>query len=328
MRRQKTIYPLLLILVAALVSGCQSSMLMHVAKVDVTTPQGRLIQAAEQGDAATVEKLLAEGADPGGEGQTVDALGWADFRGHLKVGKMIADRCMQIYVPGRNCMSLPNWVVGNGDAAMLTALLAKGLDLEKVIPLLGTAASKDNMGTAKFLVARGADIDQAVKAFETHNASMSAMDDYNSILRKAIAKNNAAIAFLGRLRQATSAEGRIEVTAADPQEEASFVKAAQDYRNAVNKPALPEEARKFKVQAEETVRDKKYEKAAELYGKALNIAPWWPEGRFNRAMILGETRYYLGAIREMKRYLTLVPNAPDARAAQDKIYAWELKAGK
>ena len=235
---------------------------------------------------------------------------------------------MQIYVPGRNCMSLPNWVVGNGDAAMLTALLAKGLDLEKVIPLLGTAASKDNMGTAKFLVARGADIDQAVKAFETHNASMSAMDDYNSILRKAIAKNNAAIAFLGRLRQATSAEGRIEVTAADPQEEASFVKAAQDYRNAVNKPALPEEARKFKVQAEETVRDKKYEKAAELYGKALNIAPWWPEGRFNRAMILGETRYYLGAIREMKRYLTLVPNAPDARAAQDKIYAWELKAGK
>ena len=25
----------------------------------------------------------------------------------------------------------------------------------------------------------------------------------------------------------------------------------------------------------------------------------------------------------MKKYLTLVPNAPNARAAQDKIYAWE-----
>jgi hypothetical protein len=28
----------------------------------------------------------------------------------------------------------------------------------------------------------------------------------------------------------------------------------------------------------------------------------------------------------MKRYLTLVPNASDARA-QDKIYEWERKAG-
>jgi hypothetical protein len=29
----------------------------------------------------------------------------------------------------------------------------------------------------------------------------------------------------------------------------------------------------------------------------------------------------------MKRYLALVPDAPDARAAQDKIYDWERKAG-
>ncbi len=115
---------------------------------------------------------------------------------------------------------------------------------------------------------------------------------------------------------------------AEAQEEANFVKAAQDYHNTANKPTLPEEARKFRVQAEGAVRDKKFEDAAELYGKALSIAPWWPKGHFNRALVLGETRFYLGAIREMKRYLTLVPNAPDARAAQDKIYAWELKAGK
>jgi hypothetical protein len=34
---------------------------------------------------------------------------------------------------------------------------------------------------------------------------------------------------------------------------------------------------------------------------------------------------YPGAIIEMKRYLTLVPDAPNARALQDKIYDWERK---
>ena len=114
----------------------------------------------------------------------------------------------------------------------------------------------------------------------------------------------------------------------DEQNDDDFEKAARMYRLAANKPSLPEEARKFKVQAEVAVRDKKFEDAAELYKKALGIAPWWPEGHFNRAIVLGESRYYLGAIREMKRYLIIVPNAPDARAAQDKIYEWELKTGK
>jgi hypothetical protein len=59
----------------------------------------------------------------------------------------------------------------------------------------------------------------------------------------------------------------------------------------------------------------------------LDIAPWWPEGHFNRALIMGETKKYWDAMREMKRYLLLVPDAPDARAAQDKIYQWESVAG-
>jgi hypothetical protein len=35
---------------------------------------------------------------------------------------------------------------------------------------------------------------------------------------------------------------------------------------------------------------------------------------------------YPDAIIEMKRYLMLVPDAPNARALQDKIYNWERKA--
>lgn len=106
-----------------------------------------------------------------------------------------------------------------------------------------------------------------------------------------------------------------------------FQEVAANYRAANPKPPFPEEARKSKVQAEFAVREKQFDKAAELYGKALEIAPWWPEGHFNRALILGEEKKYWDAIREMKHYLLLVPDASNARVAQDRIYQWDGVAG-
>ena len=49
----------------------------------------------------------------------------------------------------------------------------------------------------------------------------------------------------------------------------------------------------------------------------------YPEAWFNKALVLGEEKQYAGAIEHMKTYLKLVPEAADARAAQDKIYEWE-----
>lgn len=91
------------------------------------------------------------------------------------------------------------------------------------------------------------------------------------------------------------------------------------------KPPILEGARKLKVQAEVAVREKRFKDAADLYGASLNVAPWWPEGHFNLALVLGETENYNVAVREMDFYLQLAPNAPNARAAQDKIYEWEGK---
>lgn len=109
--------------------------------------------------------------------------------------------------------------------------------------------------------------------------------------------------------------------------QSKFAEVAEQYKRADPKPRFPEAARKFRVQAESAVRDKQFDDAAELYEEALNVAPWWPEGRFNRALILGELKEYAEATAEMKKYLMLVPGAPNARAAQDKIYEWEGKAG-
>lgn len=90
--------------------------------------------------------------------------------------------------------------------------------------------------------------------------------------------------------------------------------------------SLPEGARRLKVQAELAVREKKFQDAADLYGESLRVAPWWAEGHFNQALVLGEIKNYDIAVREMGYYLQLAPDAPNARAAQDKIYEWERKA--
>jgi tetratricopeptide (TPR) repeat protein len=106
--------------------------------------------------------------------------------------------------------------------------------------------------------------------------------------------------------------------------ESVFAASLADYRKrAASNAALPEEANKYKVQAEGAVRDKELDDAADFYAEALKIAPWWPVGRFNRALVLGEAGDYEMAKREMKHYLQLVPDAPNARAAQNKIYEWE-----
>lgn len=121
------------------------------------------------------------------------------------------------------------------------------------------------------------------------------------------------------LKQAAIAEDKFEAT---------FDKAAQAYRQAATKPEFTEAARKYKVQAEDAVSEKAFEDAADLYGEALNVAPWWPEGHFNRALVLSEIGDFETAVTEMNRYLLLVPEAPNVRAVQDKIYIWERKASK
>jgi hypothetical protein len=109
--------------------------------------------------------------------------------------------------------------------------------------------------------------------------------------------------------------------------DAGFAAVVSAYRNAATNPVISENARMYTVQAEGAIRDKELEEAAFRYCKTLAIAPWWPEAHFNRALVLGEMKEYGFAVREMRRYLALVPAAPDAQAAQDKIYEWERKAG-
>jgi len=91
---------------------------------------------------------------------------------------------------------------------------------------------------------------------------------------------------------------------------------------------LPEEARKYALRGDVLTEEGKFEEAVKEYRQAVQAAPYIAKLYFNTAMICGELKEYPQAIRNMKTYLQLAPEAPNARATKDQIYKWEFKMEK
>lgn len=106
----------------------------------------------------------------------------------------------------------------------------------------------------------------------------------------------------------------------------NFAQIAAQYLAANPRPAVTEEMRKLKVQADFAAGKKLYAQAIDRYEEVLRAAPWWADAHFNRALMLGEAGRYAEAASQMGKYLALEPNAKDARAAQDRQYQWEGEA--
>ena len=104
-----------------------------------------------------------------------------------------------------------------------------------------------------------------------------------------------------------------------------FEALAAKYRALAVKPPITEEQRRYLVQADALRQVKDYAGALDTYGKALVVDPVaYPAAYFNMALLAVEKGRYHAAIALMKKYLLLLPDAQDARAAQDKIYEWEV----
>ncbi len=117
----------------------------------------------------------------------------------------------------------------------------------------------------------------------------------------------------------------LAVSPIDIETDASFAESAARYRALSEKPSLPESIRAFKVGAENAVREKRPADAVNQYRKGVQSYPAWPQARFNLALLYAEMNIPEGAIAEMEKYLLLVPDAANARQAQDKIYEWKSK---
>jgi tetratricopeptide (TPR) repeat protein len=108
-----------------------------------------------------------------------------------------------------------------------------------------------------------------------------------------------------------------------------FKHISDNYQTLTEKPSLSEEQRKFIIQANALNDIRDYTGAIQYYDKAIAINPVsYPAGYYNLALIAGLAGNYNYAILNMKKYLLLLPNAEDAREAQDKIYGWEALTNK
>jgi tetratricopeptide (TPR) repeat protein len=134
---------------------------------------------------------------------------------------------------------------------------------------------------------------------------------------------NTAINFANTLFVLKEKTGQVR----SPMDDPVFRQVVNDYRarKANNQLQLSEQARRYRVQAEAAVQERRFADAERYFDELLKIEPWWPTGHYNRALILGEIGNYDEAAFEMKKYLALEPDAPDARAARDQIYVWESK---
>lgn len=108
-------------------------------------------------------------------------------------------------------------------------------------------------------------------------------------------------------------------------ERARFASALAAFQAGSVGPDIDENVRMHKVQAEGAVREKKLWEAVEEFEQGLTLAPWWPQGNYNLALVYAELRAPALATRYMQRYLRLVPDAANARVAQDKIYLWQAE---
>lgn len=110
---------------------------------------------------------------------------------------------------------------------------------------------------------------------------------------------------------------------------AAFEPIAAEYRSLSVKPRITEEQRRLIVQANAFTQKKDYVGAVDRYNKALELNPTsYPEAYYNLALLHEQQHLYTFAITYLKKYLMLVPDAKDARGAQDKIYEWETMIQK
>lgn len=286
-----------------------------------------LTQVAKEGDIAAIQKLLDQGANIneggiGGGAISGSPLSYAAYHCRIEAVKYLIHKGADInnatgytgYGYSGGGLRPLHMAASSGCTEAIKLLLDAGADIDvrankKWWTALAIAAYDGHTDIVDILVDRGANIDIAIKNIE--------------FLKGRVDVSQSGIAYLLKLKKKAYYKAELKEVEAKLRE---FEAVARKYREAKIKPSPPEEARKFMVQAESAFDQQRLTDAVDLYTGALKLCPWWPQAHYNRAMVLsllGDNSKYKEAIMEMKKYLMLVPDAPNARTAQDNIYKWE-----
>jgi hypothetical protein len=98
----------------------------------------------------------------------------------------------------------------------------------------------------------------------------------------------------------------------------------------VTTPPISEEARKHFVIGTTLFKDAKtagdFSQVESEFKQAADLAPQWPDARYNLALAKEAAGDYSGAMTDLKLYQQFKLSESEARTVQDKIYALEAKA--
>jgi hypothetical protein len=106
----------------------------------------------------------------------------------------------------------------------------------------------------------------------------------------------------------------------------SFLQMTASWRALAVKPPLSEEANRQRLLAEDAMARKDSSAALDDCLAGVDIDPTWAQGWFNAALLYAEQEDYDDAVFSMKHYLILLPDAPEAPAAKEKVLLWKAKA--
>ncbi|HEY6252035.1 MAG TPA: tetratricopeptide repeat protein [Candidatus Angelobacter sp.] len=120
---------------------------------------------------------------------------------------------------------------------------------------------------------------------------------------------------------------RAPLTPAEAEKElADFQVKAEAWRAMNPKPSLSDEVTKKRLLAEDAVQQQHLAAAGDYYSAGVTIDPMWAAGWYNAALISAELKDYSAAAFDMKHYLILLPDAPDAGVAKEKLLLWVAKS--
>jgi tetratricopeptide (TPR) repeat protein len=102
--------------------------------------------------------------------------------------------------------------------------------------------------------------------------------------------------------------------------------------NATSTAPIPEEARRHFVMGTTLFKDAKtpddYAQVESQFKQAVDLAPQWPDARYNLALSKEAAGDYSGAMADLKLYQQFKLSDTEARTVQDKIYALEARQQK
>ena len=288
-----------------------------------------LHRAANEGRKDVVELLIIKGADVNAkakDGQT--PLHRLASAGRKDVVELLIIKGADVNAKANNGWTPLHRAAYYGEKDVAELLLAKGADVnakdnDGETPLLW-AAMEGQKDIVELLLAKGADVNAKGKYGSTPLARATyggKKKDIAELLENHIVQ---------RSRNPRAAIVQLTAQLKDKPDDTStrrlIIKLASGLKPA---PAIPEEARKHFVEGTAIVKAAKNPAqqalAAQSFGEALKIAPWWGDAYYNLGVAQELAENYDEAEKAFNFYLLTNPSAAEKREVQDRIYALSAK---